>query len=102
MGKKKGHTIVILLIFVFLISSLLSIIIFYNINLNEKTVKVSDQINHERNIEMKAYEFYLSNWEVNTNFKFEDNLIVYKENENYSYFIYEENGAINIRRIKND
>ena len=100
MDKKKGNTIVILLIFVFLISSLLSIIVFYNINLNEKTVKISEQINADRKIEMRAYEFYLSNWEVNTYFKFEDNKIVYIENEKYCFYIYEENGAINIRRIK--
>ena len=99
MGKKKGNTIVIMLIFILLISSLLTIIIFYNINLNEKVFEISEQINHEREIEMKAYEFYLSNWEVNTLFEYIDNKIVYKEDENYSYYIYEENGAINIRRI---
>ena len=56
-----------------------------------------------RKIELCAYECFLSDWEVNDKFYIEEQIIIYKLDEKIRFYIYEENGTINIRRLnKND
>ena len=52
-----------------------------------------------RKLELSAYEYYLSDWEANDKFYIEDQIIIYRLDENIRFYIYEENGTINIRRL---
>ena len=103
MGKKKGNTIIIMLIFVFLISSFIGCFIILNNTITKKVDKMIAENNEIRKIELCAYEYFLSDWEVNDKFYIEEQIIIYKLDEKIKFYIYEENGTINIRRLnKND
>ena len=99
MGKKKGNTIIIMLIFVFLISSFIGCFIILNNTITKKVDKMIAENDEMRNLELCAYEYFLSDWEVNDKFYIEEQIIIYKLDENTRFYIYEENGAINIRRL---
>ena len=103
MGKKKGNTIIIMLIFVFLISSFIESFIILNNTITKKVDKMIAENDEIRKIELCAYEYFLSDWEVNDKFYIEEQIIIYKLDEKIRFYIYEENGTINIRRLnKND
>ena len=103
MGKKKGNTIIIMLIFVFLVSSFIGCFIILNNTITKKVDKMIAENNEIRQIELCAYEYFLSDWEVNDKFYIEEEIIIYKLDEKIRFNIYEENGTINIRRLnKND
>ena len=103
MGKKKGNTIIIMLIFVFLISSFIGCFIILNNTITKKVDKMIVENDEIRKIELCAYEYFLSDWEVNDKFYIEEQIIIYKLDEKIRFYIYEENGTINIRRMnKND
>ena len=103
MGKKKGNTIIIMLIFVFLISSFIGSFIILNNTITKKVDKMIAENNEIRKIELCAYEYFLSDWEVNDMFYIVEQIIIYKLDEKIRFYIYEENGTINIRRLnKND
>ena len=62
MGKKKGNTIIIMLIFVFLISSFIGCFIILNNTITKKIDKMIAENNEIRKIELCAYEYFLSDW----------------------------------------
>lgn len=99
MGKKKGNTIIIMLIFVFLISSFIGCFIIFNNSITKKVDKMIEENEKFRKLELSAYEYFLSDWEVNDKFYIEDQIIIYRLDENIRFYIYEENGTINIRRL---
>ena len=99
MGKKKGNTIIIMLIFVFLISSFIGSFIILNNTITKKVDKMIAENNEIRKIELCAYEYFLSDWEVNDKFYIEEQIIIYKLDEKIRFYINEENGTINIRRM---
>ena len=47
--------------------------------------------NEIRNLELCAYEYFLSDWEVNDKFYIEEQIIIYKLDEKIRFYIYEEN-----------
>lgn len=102
MGKAKGNTIIIMLIFIFLLSTMVSIILMYNLNINKKINQINNKINENRKIELLAYEFYISDHNAYDKFKLENDTILYLENGNYKFYVYQENNSINIRRIYNN
>lgn len=98
MGKKKGNTVIIMLAFVFLISSFL----LCHVILNKLTTnKLSNYINEsdfERQLEIRAYEFYFTYEDESNQFSRLNNVIVYNEDPSIKFYIFDENGIFYIRK----
>ena len=98
MGKKKGNTIFIILVFILMISAFMGCIMFLN---HKVTKELKDFVllnKIEREVEMMAYDFYLSNETSNEIFYKEKNFIVYKKDTNLKFSCFEENNVINIKK----
>ena len=98
MGKKKGNTIIIMLIFVFLISSLLGCIIFVNQKSSQILKEFVTSNNFERELEIKAYQYAVTKEEYKELFYDEYNLIIYKLDPNIRFVIYESDNVIKIKK----
>lgn len=101
MEKKKGNTLLITLIFIFLISSFIGAYILINRISSNQINNFIEKINNERTLENDAYEFYLLNIKENDTFILEENYIKYKIDRNIKFFVSIENNIINIRKEVN-
>lgn len=101
MGKKKGNTIILTLIILFIMISFIGCFSLFNTMLNKQIIDLTSCMVNDRLLEQKAYNFYLNNEIENDLFYIEDNTIYCKENLNIVFDLYIENDLINIkRRIK--
>lgn len=98
MVQKKGNTIIIMLFVVLLISIFLGTYIIISQSINKNINKLYENNCDERKIEQLAYDFYFLNLTEDEYFLKNDNLIIYKIDDNIKFFVYEFNGIINIRR----
>ena len=101
MEKKKGNTLLITLIFIFLIRSFIGAYILINRISSNQINNFIEKINTERTLENDAYEFYLLNIKENDTFILEENYIKYKIDRNIKFFVSIENNIINIRKEVN-
>ena len=101
MEKNKGNTLLITLIFIFLISSFIGAYILINRISSNQINNFIEKINNERTLENDAYEFYLLNIKENDTFILEENYIKYKIDKNIKFFVLIENNIINIRKEVN-
>lgn len=102
MDKKKGNTVIIMLIFTLLIMTFVGAFIAFNHIIGENIKNIKIETSEKRVIENKAYDFYISSIMDSDLFVVEDNYIIYKENTSFKYIIYDDNGVINIRRIEEE
>lgn len=99
METKKGNTIVISILIIFIFSLFIACIYLTNMTLNKQINNLTVQLNKERTIEINAYEFYVQNIAENELFYLENNVIYYKSDNNVKFEMYIENNVLNIRRI---
>lgn len=100
MGAKKGNTIIISLMLVFVFSSLVGGIFVLNSFFNSQINETTEELKNDRELELKAYDFYINN-EINSDlFYIKNDVICYKEDQTIMFDVYIENNIINIRRKK--
>lgn len=98
MDKKKGNTIIIMLVFVFFVSAFIGCFILIN---NVTTKKLNEFISSSQNnrfLELKVYEFYLSKELEDEEFIVDGNLIYIKKIQNIYFEVITENNVIGIRK----
>lgn len=100
MEKKKGNTIIITLMILFIFCSYIGCIFIFNTKINNQITNITNDIENDRILEEKAYNFYISNELENDLFYIKDNTIYYKNDLNIVFDIFIEDDFINIKRRK--
>lgn len=98
MGKKKGNTLIIMLVFVFFISAFMGCFILINNITSGKLKKYIINSNNSRSLELEAYKFYLSNDFENEEFIIDGDLIYVKDMKNIYFEVVIENNVFGIRK----
>lgn len=102
MGKKKGNTMIITLIIIFIFSSFFGMLLLLNMSINKQVTNFSDNTISNRELEQSAYNFFISNNKENELFYLDNEIIYYKEDYKIMFEVYIENNIINIRRYVKD
>lgn len=100
MDKKKGSTIIITLMLLFIFCTFIGSVCIFNTSVNNQIINITNDIENYRILEEKAYSFYISNGFENDFFYVKDNTIYYKNDLNIVFDVFIENNLINIRRRK--
>ena len=102
MGKKKGNTMIITLIIIFIFSSFFGMLLLLNMSINKQVTNFSDNTISNRELEQSAYNFFISNNKENELFYLDNEIIYYKEDYKIMLEVYIENNILNIRRYVKD
>lgn len=98
MEKKKGNTILIAVVFVFMFTTIVFSFVFINHISNKKVSNFCEESKINRNFNEKVYTFYISEVLENEEFIRIDNLIILKSNSDIKYLIYVEDNIIKIKK----